>query len=78
MKIINKDGMFLKEVHKGFLWKKKRYYCGSVQSFTSINSNEFLIEADWFDSLLPMYQIMVYKREYASAYKSSMKNVNLD
>ena len=58
--------MILKEVHKGPFWNRKRYYFGWAQA------HGFLIEADWFDKLPKDYQEVVYKREYVSAYKSSL------
>lgn len=59
--------MILKEVVKGPFWKKKRYYLGLVTS-----TQQFMIDADWFDTLPKPYQETVYRRECVSAYKRSL------
>lgn len=70
--------MFLKEVHKGLFWNKRRYYFGWAQNVHNMQSHGFMIEADWFDTLPKDYQQSVYKREYISAYKSSMSRIKWD
>jgi len=71
-KFHNNRGILLSEKYLGLLWWRKRYYHGWSQNVHNLHSQNFLIEADWFDTLTPDEQYILYRRVKWDAHNRSL------